>query len=333
MTDSYINLKDLWSDFQTAYDAVMYGSGLSSNGSAQNSAVVYAKQVKKTLPNNYLITLMPDEDGYHNRFSSSRFRVEASGNLPSALESSDGAASSDAAGKFFTASSLKQMQTTTLDSEEPCLDEPLEVSVQPKMVQKADSGRESETKIVQAWSMAVEEGSHSVNNSDQYSNVQIFPIIQAVNLGNEHVLTPREQVAGNKASRLERQRWRGKDPTYSASKKELLRERMRERRKVPTLKARENERQRERMRERRKVPTFKARENERQRDRMRERRKDPAFVARERELQRERRKDPSFIARNRASQKSRPVRIPKGVSQKSYLSAGPEYLCQHVQKD
>ncbi len=312
MTDSYINLKDLWSDFQTAYDAVMYGSGLSSNGSAQNSAVVYAKQVKKTLPNNYLITLMPDEDGYHNRFSSSRFRVEASGKLPSALESSDGAASSDAAGKFFTASSLKQMQTTTLDSEEPCLDEPLEVSVQPKMVQKADSGRESETKIVQAWSMAVEEGSHSVNNSDQYSNVQIFPIIQAVNLGNEHVLTPREQVTGNKASRLERQRWRGKDPTYSASKKELLRERMRERRKVPT---------------------FKARENERQRDRMRERRKDPAFVARERELQRERRKDPSFIARNRASQKSRPVRIPKGVTQKSYLSAGPEYLCQHVQKD
>ena len=327
MTDSHINLKDLQSDFQAAYDAVMYGSGLSSNGSAQKNAVAFTKQVKKTLPNDYSKTSMPGEGGYYNRFSGSRFRVEASGNLPSsALESSDGAASSDAAGKFFTASSLKQLLITALDSEEPCLDERFAVSVKPKMVQEADFGSESEIKFVQVRSRAVEEGSHSVNNSHQYSNVQICPIIQSDNLSNEHVLTPPEQVAGNKASRLERQRGRGKDPAYKARAKELQRERMRKLRKDPAYKARAKELQRERMRKLRKDPAYKARErelrrerckdpvysvrkNELHRERMRERRKDPVYKARENKLQkermRERRKDPVYKARENELQKER----------------------------
>ena len=306
MTDSHINLKDLLSDFQAAYDAVMYGSGLSSNGSAQKNAVAFTKQVKKTLPNDYLKTSMPGEGEYYNRFSGSRFRVEASGNLPSsALESSDGAASSDAAGKFFTASSLKQMPISALDSEEPCLDGRLAVSVKPKMVQEADFGSESEIKFVQVWSRAVEEGSHSVNTSHQYSNVQICPIIQSDNLSNEHVLTPPEQVAGNKASRLERQRGRGKSPAYKARAKELQRERMRKLRKDPAYKARERELRRERCKD----PVYSVRKNALQRERMRERRKDPVYKARENELQkermRERRKNPVYKARKSELQKER----------------------------
>ena len=244
MTDPYFNLQNLRSDFQTAYDAVMHGSGLSWDGRAQKNAIAFGQQVKQTSPSDYLKTSIPDEDRYQNRFSDSRFRVEALEKSPSSTpESSDGSASSGAAGKFFTASPLKRMPNTILDSEELYLDKPFEVSVKQKMVHKADSGSESEIKTVQVWSMAVEEDSHFVNNSHQHSNIQISPIMQADNMGNEHVLTPKEQTDDNKDTRLERQRKR-------------KRERIRELRKDPAFQEREKERERKRKRELLKDPVY-----------------------------------------------------------------------------
>ena len=181
MTDPYFNLQSLSSDFQTAYDAVMYGSRLSSNDCVQKKAVAFGQQVKQTSPNDYLNTSVPDEHEYHNQFSYFRFRLEVSENLPSSTsESSDGAEASGAVGNIFT-SPPKHTPITTLDFAELCQDETSEVSVKSK---KADSS-ESEIKFVQVGSMATEEGSHFANNSHQYSNIQTSPIIQADNLANE----------------------------------------------------------------------------------------------------------------------------------------------------
>ena len=159
----------------------MYGSRLSSNDCVPKNAIAFGQQVKQTSPNDYLKTSVPDEYGYPNQFSYSRFRVEASENVPpSTSESSDGGEASGAAGNFFT-SPANHMPITILDSEE--FHEASEVSVKPE---KANSGSESEIKIVQVWSMAFEEGSHFVNNSHQNSNIQTSPIIQADNLANEY---------------------------------------------------------------------------------------------------------------------------------------------------
>ena len=161
----------------------MYGSSLSSNDCLPKNAIAFGQQVKQTSPNDYLKTSVPDEHGYPNQFSYSRFRVETSGNLPpSTSESSDGGEASGASGYFFT-SPPNHMPITILDSEEPRQGEASEVSVKPE---KASSSSESEIKIVQVWSMAVEEGSHFVNNSHQNSNIQTSPIIQADNLANEY---------------------------------------------------------------------------------------------------------------------------------------------------
>ena len=182
MTDPYFNLPGLPSEFQTAYEPVMYGSRLSLNDCLPKNAIAFGQQVKQTSPNDYLKTPVPDEHGYPNQFSYSRFRVETSGNLPpSTSESSDGGEASGAAGHFFT-SPPDHMPITILDSEEPRQGEASDVSVKPE---KANSSSESEIKIVQVWSMAVEEGSHFVNNSHQNSNIQTSPIIQADNLANE----------------------------------------------------------------------------------------------------------------------------------------------------
>ena len=184
MTDPYFNLQDLTSDFNTAYDAVMFGSRLSSNDCVQKNAIAFGQQVKQTAPNDYLNTSVPDDHGYHNQFSYPRFRVEGSKNLPSSISaSSDGAEASGAAGKLFT-SPPKHMPITSLDSEELCQDEASELSVNPE---KANGGSESEIKIAQVWIVATEEGPHLVNNSHRYSNIQTSPIIQADNLANEFV--------------------------------------------------------------------------------------------------------------------------------------------------
>ena len=179
MTNPYFNLQGLSSDFQTAYDAVMYGSRLSSNNCIQTRVIAFGQRVKQTSPNDYLNTSVPDERGYHNQFSCSRFRPEASENFPSSTsESSDGAEASGATGKCLTPPP-KHMPITTLDSEELCQDKASEVSVKPE---KADSSGESEIKIKQIWSVAFEEGSHLVKNSHQHSNIPTSPIIQADNL-------------------------------------------------------------------------------------------------------------------------------------------------------
>ena len=184
MTDPYFNLQSLSSDFQTAYDAVMYGSRLSSNDCVQKNAVAFGQQVKQASPNDYLNTLVPEEHGYHNQFSYTRFRLEVSENLPSSTsESSGGAEASGAVGNIFT-SPPKHTPVTTLDFEELCQEETSEASVKSK---KADSGGESEIKIVQVRSIASEEGSHFVNNSHQDSNIQTGPIIQSDNLESEFV--------------------------------------------------------------------------------------------------------------------------------------------------
>ena len=182
MTNSYFNLQRLASDFQRAYDAIMYGSRLSSNGCVKKNAIAFGQQVKQTSPNDYLNTLVPDEHGYLNQFSYPRFRLEASVNLPSSTsESSGGTNAFGASGNFFT-SLPKHMPITILDSEELCQDAVSEVSVRPE---KANSGSESEIKIVQVWSMAIEEGSHFVNNNHQYSNIQTSPIIRADDFASE----------------------------------------------------------------------------------------------------------------------------------------------------
>ena len=160
----------------------MYGSRLSSTDCVEKNAIAFGQQVKQSPPNDYLKTSVPDEHGYPNQFSYSRFRVEASENLPpSTSQLSDGGEASGAAGNFFT-SPPNHTPIAILDSEELRQDVASEVSVKPE---KANSGGESEIKIVQVWSMAIEEGSHIVNNSPQNSNIQTSPIIQADNLAND----------------------------------------------------------------------------------------------------------------------------------------------------
>ncbi|MBO9479941.1 hypothetical protein [Salinisphaera sp. G21_0] len=172
------------------------------------------------------------------------------------------------------------MSITTLDSKEICLDRSFELSVRPETFQKADSDTESELKIVRVWSMAEEDGSQSVNNSHQHSNVmeQISPIIHADNLSNKSVSNPPEKITDNKASRLERRRERRKDPAFAERERERKREYQRKRRKDPTLAEREREYQRKYQRKRRKDPTLAERERKLDRERKRERRKDPVFV-------------------------------------------------------
>ncbi|MBO9497292.1 hypothetical protein J7438_24875 [Thalassotalea sp. G20_0] len=219
------------------------------------------------------------------------------------------------------------MSITILDSKEICLDEPFELSVRPETFQKADSGTASEIKIVRVWSMAGEDGSHSVDNSHQYPNVmeQISPIIQADNLGSKSVSNPSKKTTDNKASRLERrrkyQRELRKDPAFAERERRYHREYKRERRKDPAFAEREREYQREYQRERRKDPAF----AERKREYQRERRKDPAFAEREREYhreyQRERRKDPSFAKYRREYQRERCKDPVFAQGQRIYMSA------------
>ncbi|MBO9482338.1 hypothetical protein [Salinisphaera sp. G21_0] len=207
------------------------------------------------------------------------------------------------------------MLITILDSKEICLDESFELSVRPETFQKADRGTESEIEIVRVWSMAGEDGSHSVNNSHQYSNVveQISPINHADNLGNKSVSNPPEKITDNKASRLERkreyQRERHKDPAFAERQRERKREYRRKCRKDPAFAERQRQYQREYQRERRKDPAFAERQRQYQREYQKKRRKDPAFAERQKQYQteykRELRKDPAFAERERKLDRER----------------------------
>ncbi|MBO9484737.1 hypothetical protein, partial [Salinisphaera sp. G21_0] len=119
MTDPDFNLQGCYSNFLTAYDAVMSGGKSFSNRYTQKNAIAFGQKVEQTAPINN--TPIPDEDRLHNRFDDSR---------------------------------IKQMSITILDSKEICLDESSELSVRPETFQKADSGTASEIKIVRVWSMA-----------------------------------------------------------------------------------------------------------------------------------------------------------------------------------
>ncbi len=182
------------------------------------------------------------------------------------------------------------MLISILDSEKPLLDKPFEI---------ADTGTESEINTAQAWNIVVEEDSYSVNNNHQYSNIQISPIIQADNLGNEHELIPPDQAADDKVPRLEHQRERQRERRKNPANPELIRKRnmecMRERRKDPVYAERERKRQRERLRERLKDPVYEKKQKEYRVERLKKLNKDPNYAEQNREYQRERRKDPAFV--------------------------------------
>ena len=276
MADPDFNLQSLHSNFQKAYEAVMSGSGSSSDNCAQKQATAFGQQVKQTVPNDHLNNSIPcDEGAFHNPFCDSRF---------------------------------KKVPVTVIYSQEPHLGEPPDLPIDEKL-QSPQSSNQSEIKIVQVWSMAVEKDSNSVDNSHQHSNLmgQVGQIIMADNSSsidvsqtvqtqeslmhseavairknweekahiNKNVSNPSEKTTDNKVTRLERKRERRReryqnDPAYA-------------------------ERERDRQRELRKDLAYAKRERERERERKRELRKDPAYTQHERERKRERyQNDPAY---------------------------------------
>ena len=131
----------------------MSGSGSSSSGCAQKQAIAFGQPVKQAVPNGHSNNSIPcDEVTFHKPPCDSRF---------------------------------KKKPVTVVYSQEPHLGEPPYLPLIATL-QSPQSSNQSEIKIVQVWSMAVEEGSHFVNNSHQNSNIQTSPIIQADNLANEY---------------------------------------------------------------------------------------------------------------------------------------------------
>ena len=153
------------------------------------------------------------------------------------------------------------MPVTVIYSQEPHLGEPPDLPVKAKL-QSPESGNQSEIKIVQVWSMAVEKDSDSVDNSQQHSNLmeQASQIIPADNSSNndvsqtvqtqespvhsetvaiemnwegrahinKYVSNSSEKTTDNKATRLERQRERRReryqtDPVYAERQRERQR--------------------------------------------------------------------------------------------------------------
>ena len=171
------------------------------------------------------------------------------------------------------------MPVTVIYSQEPHLGEPPDLPVKAKL-QSPESGNQSEIKIVQVWSMAVEKDSDSVDNSQQHSNLmeQASQIIPADNSSNndvsqtvqtqespvhsetvaiemnwegrahinKYVSNSSEKTTDNKATRLERQRERRReryqtDPVYAERQRQSQRERYQT---DPVYAERQRERQR-----------------------------------------------------------------------------------------
>ena len=264
----------------------MSDSGSSSNDCAQKQALAFGQRVKQTVPNDHLNnSISYDEVTFHNPLCDSRF---------------------------------KKVPVTVIYSQGPHLVEPPDLPVKAPL-QSPQSGNQSEIKIVQVWSMAVDKDSNSVDNSHQHSNLmeqasQIMPAdnssnnnvsqtvqtqespvhSEAVTIGtnwerkahiNKYVANSSEKTTDSKATRLERQRERNrerrKDPAYVKHERDQQRERY----KTDPAYA---ERQREHQRALRKDPAYAKRERERQRERKRELRRDPAYLERENERRRER---------------------------------------------
>ena len=313
MADPGFNLQSLHSSFQKAYEAVMSGSGSSSNGCAQKQAIAFGQQVKQTVPNGHLNNSIPSDEGiFHNPLCASRF---------------------------------KKVPVTAIYSQEPHLGEPSDLPVKAKLL-SSQSSNQPEIKIVKVWSMAVEKDYNSVDNSHQHSNLmeQVSQVIPADNSSNtdasqtvqtqeslmhseavaiqtncegrahinKYVSSSSEKTTDNKAARLKRQRERKrelrKDPAYAKRERERQRERQRERKRELRKDSAYAKREREYIRELRKDPVYVKREKERQRERQRERyRTDPVYAEQERKRQRERqrelRKNPTYVERQRERQR------------------------------
>ena len=258
----------------------MSDSGSSSNNCAQKQAVAFGQQVKQTVPNDHLNNSIPCNEGtFHNPLYDSRF---------------------------------KKVPVTVIYSQGPYLGKPPDLPVKAKL-QSPQSSNQSEIKIVQVWSMAVEKDSNSVDNSHQHPNLmeqanQIIPADNSSNIDvsqtvqtqenlvhseavairtnwegkahiNKYVSNSSEKTTDNKATRSERRRERYQtDPAYA----ERQRERQRERYQTDLAYA---ERKRERQRERYQTdPAYAERQRERKREHQRERyQTDPAYAERERE--------------------------------------------------
>uniref|UniRef100_UPI0021498ABF hypothetical protein n=1 Tax=Endozoicomonas sp. YOMI1 TaxID=2828739 RepID=UPI0021498ABF len=77
MINPYFN-SPLYSEFQKAYESVMLSSGLVFQARPQRSGLVFGLRVDQTEPGNYLNTLIPCGDSFHNSLSDSRVRVNYS---------------------------------------------------------------------------------------------------------------------------------------------------------------------------------------------------------------------------------------------------------------
>ena len=252
--------------------------------------------MKQAVPNDHLNNLIPcDEVTFHNPLCDSRF---------------------------------KKVPVTVIYSQEPHLGEVSDLPVKTKL-QSPQSSNQSEIKIVQVWSMAVEKDSNFVDNSHQHSNLmeQVSQIIPADNSSNIYVsqaVQPQESLVYSEAVAI-RTNWEGKvhinkyvsnlskkttdnKATRLERERERQRERKRELRKNPAYAERERKRQRERRWERfQKDPDYAKRQRECQRDRKRERyQTDPDYAERQRELQRQRyQTDPDYAERERKRKRER----------------------------
>ena len=284
MADPDFNLQSLHWNFQKAYEAVMSGSGSSSDDSGKKQAIAFGQQVKQTVPKDHLNNSIPcDEGRCHNPLYDSR---------------------------------CKKVPVTVIYSQEPHLGEPPDLPVKAKL-QSPQSSNQSEIKIVQAWSMAVEKDSNSVDNSHQYSNLmeqvsQIIPVDNSSNIGVSQTVQTQEGLAHSAAVAI-RTNWEGKAPTnkYVANSSEkttdnkatrLARQRERRNNRYKTD-PEYAQRQRERQRELRKNAAY----AKRQRDRLRERyQTDPDYAERERKRKRERyQTDPAVAEREKKRRKER----------------------------
>ena len=299
MADADFNLQSLPSNFQKVYKAVMSDRGPSLNDCAQKQAIAFGQQVKQAAPNDHLNNSIPCGDvTFHNPLCDSRF---------------------------------KKVPVTVIYSQEPHLGEPPDPSVKAKL-QSSQSSNQSEIKIVQVWSMAVEKDSNSVDNSHQYPNLveQVSQIISADNSSNieaSQTVQTQESLVHSEAVAI-RKTWEGrarinkyvsnsskkttdKKATYLERQRECQRERKRELRKDPAYAERERERKRERQRELRKDPDYAERERERKREWRRKRcQTDPDYAERQkkhkRECQRKRyQTDPDYAERERERQRER----------------------------
>ena len=286
----------------------MSDSGSSSNDCAQKQALAFGQRVKQTVPNDHLNNSISYGDvTFHNPLCDSRF---------------------------------KKVPVTVIYAQEPHLGKPPDLPKKARL-QSPRSSNQSEIKIVQVLSTAVEKDSNSINNSHQHSNLlelagQIMPAdnssnndvsqtvqtqeslvhSEAVAMGtngegkahiNKYVAKSSEKTTEIKATRLERQKERQReryktDPVYA----ERQRERQRELRKDPVYVERENKRKKERRRELCKDTVYAERRREHQKERYQT---DPVYAERQRERQkerqRERRKDPAYVERERKRKRER----------------------------